>query len=184
MLPRYALRLCVDRAAGFGHVALMPFIPRIENAEADRILIASLPGCDFADAFCTELPIPPPDARPLSAELFASPPPWISALMNTRNAIMRPFGYKAPKIQRGFPVLSESPTEVVSGLNDRHLDFRALFKVEELQPQRSRITLTTAVATHNVTGRLYLTAILPFHKLIVRDLLRRLALRLLAEKAA
>lgn len=156
----------------------MRFAPQIKSAPADPGFVASLPNCDFADAFCVELPIAAPDARPLSARLFSAPPAWAGALMSARNAIMRPLGYKAPEIRCGFPVLHESAAEVISGLDDRHLDFRALLKSETLSPQSCRLTLTTAVATHNAIGRFYLAAILPFHKLIVRDMLRRLALRL------
>lgn len=98
--------------------------------------------------------------------------------MDMRNAIMGRLGYKAPKIHKGFPVLRESNEEVVSGLDDRHLDFRALMKVEPAGTGGSRITLTTAVATHNWIGRGYLTLIMPFHKLIVRSMVKQLAERL------
>lgn len=150
---------------------------RVTSVAADPALIASLPGCDFADAFSVTVPRRDLDARVLSAMLFSSPPGWISSLMATRNAVMRRLGYKAPKIQQGFPVLRESETEVVSGLDDGHLDFRALTKIEAVAAG-SRVTLTTAVATHNRRGRLYLTIIKPFHRLIVRSLLQRLAARL------
>lgn len=121
------------------------------------------------------------DARDLSATFFSTPPAWAGALMDTRNAIMGRLGYKAPKIRKGFPVLSGSPMAVVSGLDDGHLDFRALMKVEPMDAGSSRITLTTAVATHNWRGRAYLAIIMPFHKLIVRSMLARLADRLIAE---
>jgi len=38
-----------------------------------------------------------------------------------------------------------------------------------------RVTATTLVLTHNLLGRSYLAIILPFHRLIVRTLLRRVA---------
>ena len=39
----------------------------------------------------------------------------------------------------------------------------------------SRVTATTLVLTHNWLGRSYLALILPFHRLIVRAMLRRVA---------
>jgi hypothetical protein len=150
----------------------------VTTAPVDPALIASLPGCDFADAFSVVVPRRDLDARVLSADFFSTPPAWAGALMDARNAIMGRLGYKAPKIRKGFPVLRESPTEVVSGLDDRHLDFRALMKVEPVGTGGSRITLTTAVATHNRIGRAYLALIMPFHKLIVRSMVRQMAARL------
>jgi hypothetical protein len=38
-----------------------------------------------------------------------------------------------------------------------------------------RVTATTLVLTHNLLGRVYLAIILPFHRLIVRSMLRQVA---------
>jgi hypothetical protein len=149
----------------------------VTAAPVDPAFIASLPGCDFADAFSVVVPRRDLDARVLSADFFSTPPAWAGTLMDMRNAIMGRLGYKAPKIRKGFPVLRESATEVVSGLDDGHLDFRALMRIDP-DVNGSRITLTTAVATHNRLGRAYLAIIMPFHKLIVRSMVRQLAKRL------
>jgi len=37
------------------------------------------------------------------------------------------------------------------------------------------VTATTLVLTHNLLGRIYLAIILPFHRLVVRALLRQVA---------
>ena len=150
----------------------------VTSAPVDPAFTASLPGCDFADAFSVTVPRTDLDARLLSADFFSTPPAWAGALMDARNAVMGRLGYKAPRIRKGFPVLRESTTEVVSGLDDRHLDFRALMKIEPVGTGDSRITLTTAVATHNRIGRAYLALIMPFHKLIVRSMVQQMAQRL------
>lgn len=154
--------------------------PTVVATATDPAFIASLPGCDFADAFSVVVPRRDLDARILSADFFSTPPAWAGALMDLRNTIMGRLGYKAPKIRKGFPVLSESATAVVSGLDDGHLDFRALMRVDP-DTNGSRITLTTAVATHNRMGRAYLAIIMPFHKLIVRSMVRQMAARLVAK---
>ncbi|WP_341913415.1 DUF2867 domain-containing protein [Ferrovibrio terrae] len=154
--------------------------PTVVAAATDPAFIASLPGCDFADAFSVVVPRRDLDARVLSADFFSTPPAWAGALMDLRNTIMGRLGYKAPKIRKGFPVLSESETAVVSGLDDDHLDFRALMRIDP-DANGSRITLTTAVATHNWIGRAYLAIIMPFHKLIVRSMVRQMAARLVAK---
>jgi len=153
--------------------------PTVTIAAVDPGFAASLPGCDFADAFSVVVPCAGLDARPLAAGAFSDPPDWAAALMKARNAIMGRLGYKAPDTRRsGFPVLRSSPQEVVMGLDDGHLDFRALVRVSTVTADSSRITLATAVATHNWRGRIYLAAIMPFHKMIVRNMLQRMALRL------
>jgi len=57
--------------------------------------------------------------------------------------------------------------ELITGANDRHLDFR----VSVFRDARPRIVLSTAVMTHNTLGRAYLATILPFHRFGVATLL-------------
>ncbi|MEK9969897.1 MAG: DUF2867 domain-containing protein [Ferrovibrio sp.] len=151
----------------------------VTSVPVDSAFAASLPGCDFADAFSVTVPRADLDARDVSAMFFSTPPAWASALLNIRNAVMGRLGYKAPAIRKGFPVLQESRTEVISGLDDGHLDFRALMRIDPAEGG-SRITLSTAVATHNWRGRTYLAVIMPFHKLIVRSMVQQMAMRIAA----
>jgi len=103
-------------------------------------------------------------------------------LLVLRDAIVAPFGIttsrtaqRIPADRVGmFPVLSETPQRLVAGLNDSHLDFRVLVDVAPAQGG-TRITATTVVLTHNWIGRAYLTIIMPFHRLVVRALLKQAA---------
>lgn len=66
---------------------------------------------------------------------------------------MGALGYKAPDARRaGFPILRTSAEEVVMGLDDAHLDFRARIRVSAVTATSSRITPATAVVTHNWRG--------------------------------
>jgi hypothetical protein len=71
-------------------------------------------------------------------------------------------------------VLSESSNRLVAGFNDKHLDFRVVVDVAS-SGHGQRVTATTLVLTHNLLGRVYLAIILPFHRLIVRTMLRQVA---------
>ncbi len=73
-----------------------------------------------------------------------------------------------------FPVLSETPDRLVAGFDDHHLDFRVVVDVAA-SGQGQQVTATTLVRTHNLFGRAYLAVILPFHRLIVRTMLRQVA---------
>ena len=73
-----------------------------------------------------------------------------------------------------FPVISETPDRLVAGFNDRHLDFRVVVDIANSDTVRN-VTATTLVKTHNWLGRTDLAIIVPFHRLIVPTLLRRVA---------
>jgi hypothetical protein len=99
-----------------------------------------------------------------------------------RNILVRPLGLKTsgasgttdPRQMIGiFPVVSQTPDRLVAGFNDSHLDFRFVVDVTTAGDRR-QVTATTLVLTHNWLGRSYLMLILPFHRLIVRAMLRRI----------
>ena len=71
-------------------------------------------------------------------------------------------------------MVSQTPDRLVAGFNDKHLDFRSWWTWRP-QAQSQSVTATTLVLTHNLLGRAYLAIIMPFHRLIVRALLRQVA---------
>jgi hypothetical protein len=109
-------------------------------------------------------------------------PRWIEALTRLRNILVKPFGLKtsgegayAPYGLIGlFPVLSETPERLIAGFDDSHLDFRIVVDVAGDEASR-QVTLTTLVKTNNFFGRTYLTLITPFHKLVARGMMARIA---------
>lgn len=138
-------------------------------------------GASLTDSFAVTLP---PDAPTgvdtLATLLFADPPVWFTILLAVRDRVMAPFGVKGSHaLSAGeriafFPILSRSADEIVLGADDRHLDFRASVMLRRAD---RTLVATTVVRCHNLLGRLYLAAILPFHVLIVTDALRRLRRR-------
>jgi hypothetical protein len=138
-----------------------------------------LAGAQFSDAFRVDVDGINLDARRAAEKLLAQNPGWIDALLRLRNTLVRPFGLKTSGLGEPasggmigiFPVISETPERVVAGFDDRHLDFRVVVDVEPYRPGH-RVTATTLVKTHNLLGRAYLAVVLPFHRLIVRSLLR------------
>ena len=150
----------------------------------DPRLQGLLPAPSFADAYQAVFGAPALDARQASQAIFDTPPSWVDALMGLRNRIAGLFGLKAGLRHSGadagrhigiFPVLAESAQEMLLGLDDRHLDFRLAVSVQADAAGAQRITVTTVVHTHNLLGRVYLAAILPFHRLIARGMLDRAA---------
>jgi Protein of unknown function (DUF2867) len=141
-----------------------------------------LAGAQFVDAFRIEIDDRALDARHAAERMMARQPRWIETLTSLRNILVTPFGLKtsgasrtAPREMIGiFPIVSETPDRLVAGFNDKHLDFRVVVDVATSGAARN-VTATTLVKTHNWLGRTYLAIILPFHRLVVRSLLRQVA---------
>ena len=133
-------------------------------ADSERVL----PGYQFADAFKVPAPhgVSAMEAMHLA---FAHRPLWIRTLMAMRNRLGRVVGL-TPAPAGGFPVMRESPREVVLGFDDKHLDFRVVVAVAG-----GFVTLTTIVRWHNVWGSTYLAAIMPFHRAIAARMLEGVA---------
>jgi len=130
-------------------------IAALPSSDAERLL----PGYQFADAYKVTL-IHRVDAIEATRMAFAQGPGWVRRLMGVRNRLGLLVGLK-PAPASGFPVVRQSPKQVVLGFDDKHLDFRIIVEVGG-----GFASVTTVVRWHNVWGRLYLMAIMPFHRAI------------------
>ena len=153
-----------------------------KGASAERYKNAAL--LDSYAVFLPEKSIV--DARQLAELTLGDQSPVAQALMSMRDKIMGKLGVLTSEQMRDtsvgdkinyFPVVAESRSEIELGMNDRHLDFRVWFTLDETS-QGLRARSTTVVRTHNLLGRAYITIIRPFHVRIVRGALRRAATRL------
>jgi hypothetical protein len=141
-----------------------------------------LAGAQFVDAFRIDVDDRALNARQAMERMIARQPRWAEALLTLRNIPVTPFGLKTsgastatPREMVGiFPIVSERPDRLVAGFNDKHLDFRLVVDVAT-SGAIQHVTATTLVLTHNWLGRSYLAIIKPFHRLIVRTLLRQVA---------
>jgi Protein of unknown function (DUF2867) len=71
-----------------------------------------------------------------------------------------------------WPIFALTPTELVAGRDDKHLDFRLSILIEQADEVRSAV-ISTICTVHNWAGRVYLFFIVPFHKWGVKLLIRR-----------
>ncbi len=117
---------------------------------------------------------------------LAQMPKWVGALMKIRNCAVSFYGLKTgadvPALFRGdkdlavgdqigvFRVRSVTKDEILMGEDDKHLNFL----ISVLRHEQG-FTVATWVRTHNRFGRVYLWTIMPFHKLIVRDAVKRIS---------
>ena len=154
-------------------------------------------GCAFSrdrdtyyywDCFETSLSQPDLSAQEIYLGIFSNFPQWGKWLLLLRNKIVSVFGIGGPttveldgfKVKQNyvagdkialFTLFSQSGDELIAGGDDKHLAFKvSVLKVVE--PQATKVVLTTIVSPHNLFGRVYLFLILPFHKVGVKTLMR------------
>ncbi|MEP2534086.1 DUF2867 domain-containing protein [Shimia sp.] len=125
---------------------------------------------DFIDGYAVESTLSPERA----IEVGLSMPIWAKALLKIRNTIMKPLGVKTESKSFGegaiFPCTYQSVDEMLVGTDDKHLNFRICVLREN-----GLIHMATWVHRNNPLGRIYLAVVMPFHVLIVRDAMRRIA---------
>jgi len=139
------------------------------NLPDDSLLHSRHAPSDFLDCYSVESSMAPRQA----AEIITDFPGWAKLLLLIRRAVTAPFGLSndgppsSDKIGI-FPVESESDHELIAGFNDKHLDFRV-----SVISQNGCVYLATWVHPHNLGGKFYLKAIMPFHIMISRNALAR-----------
>ncbi len=129
-----------------------------------------LPGWDYADAFEVELdPAHPVDATTVARALL-TPSGSMRRVLAVRDLLVRSLGLRPAEggDELLFPVFEHTSHRVVSGLDDRHLDFRVIVTVS---PGAARCT--TVVRRHGRLGRGYFAVVGPFHRRLVLRLMRR-----------
>lgn len=166
------------------------------HVEEQRVPAGSLAALAFAvthhaDAFRVALPPRlPDDVDAVTRRLMSGPPPWwIDALMWLRNHVVRLVGLKSsPRRERPatgaklmpgdragmFQVYGRTENEILLGGDDSHLDFRVSILIER-DGDRASAVLSTVVHYNSKLGRVYFFFVRPFHRLIVRAMLRRLS---------
>jgi len=138
---------------------------------AESILNTRVSPTDFLDCYA----VPSSLSHRRAAETITNFPRWVRGLLLVRKVVTAPFGLSndgPPSNDKigPFPVETEATNELVAGFDDKHLNFRV-----SVISQDGIVFLSTWVHPHNIGGRFYLTCILPFHVLITRDALHRVA---------
>lgn len=127
------------------------------------------------------------DVASLFFAIFGHRPRWMTRTLLIRNKLASMAGLEAATTEEFlsarqrehyavgdkigiWPIYALSETEVVAGRDNTHLDFRvSVLKASNGDGQR--VVVTTVCKVHNLSGRIYLFFIVPFHRLGVRQLL-------------
>lgn len=154
---------------------------------ADSLVNKYLPG-DYDDVFACELinkrKVTPDE---IQIRTWGHTPGWFKALMNLRNALVHPFGLQGDNkldksksveaiIKHGeragvMSLADRTEKETILLLSDKHLDaYCSAYVTTEGTTQLAMFI--TLVHFHNTLGKVYFFFIKPFHKMIVRSMLK------------
>lgn len=154
--------------------------PRESAMEPERLASA-----DYWDSFRAPLACADASVTDLFHAVLGHHPPWMKRVLIMRNAVARRFGLAAPSAadirnavpcssyQVGdvigvWPTFHLSETELIAGRDNGHMDFRL-----SVLRDRETVAISTVCNAHNLFGRLYLKAIVPFHRAGLRWLIGR-----------
>lgn len=144
---------------------------------------------DYSDSYSGNIQIDSSSitSKKIGEAFFLSAPDWIGSLLNIRNRIVSIFGLKTGKnfhknnndiqFEKGeqlgmFRVYDTNEDELILGEDDQHLNFRVSLLIENNTESKPNITISTIVIFNNWLGRLYFLPVKPFHKLIVKSMLK------------
>ncbi|UUC45104.1 DUF2867 domain-containing protein [Flavobacterium cerinum] len=152
-----------------------------EHVDLSEKALKSLVKIDFSDTFSTTNH--QDSIAEITRKIFGQSPVWIRTLFTIRNFLVRLIGLKNEKpsdynvgLAVGqyigfFKVFSVDKTEILLGADDTHLNFRAL--IQNTSTANYNIKVTTLVAYNNQKGRYYMRFILPFHRIVVKSMVRQ-----------
>ncbi|QDG77781.1 DUF2867 domain-containing protein [Labrenzia sp. PHM005] len=144
---------------------------------------------DFMDVYSGDLSVRPDllecDIRAFGVHFTTIDMAWAQKLLILRDQVVRPLGLKTTKdlakdgvkkpvldLQAGdriqfFKIYQIGADEILLGEDDWHQDFRlSVFRKRGPSP---RVYVSTCCQRHNIFGHAYLAAILPFHKMLVKQ---------------
>ena len=154
---------------------VVSFLPNSSNANnfISRI--------DFTDSYKIEL-LKDEEIKIVYLKLLSNNSTLIKSLMSFRNKIMSLFGFKTEikhsnnikDIQVGnkvgfFTIYYIDEHEIIAGEKDKHLDFCVSFYKKD-----TNLTISTLVQYNNFFGKIYMNLIKPFHKFVVKNMLKNL----------
>jgi hypothetical protein len=72
-----------------------------------------------------------------------------------------------------FKIYAIQEDEIIAGEDDKHLDFRV--SIHRIIKKETTVSISTLVQYNNWFGKLYFFVVKPFHKIVVKSLIRKAA---------
>jgi hypothetical protein len=155
-----------------------------DNSVLDRDTIDT---AYFKDSYRAPLGHPHAHITEIFLGIFAHHPMWMKIPLIIRNAIVPLFGLTAPtatevinfEIKNDYsvgdkigvwPILALTENELITGRDNKHLDFR-LSVLKLTNDGVPSVTVSTVCMVNNMFGKIYLLFVVPFHKWGVQRLI-------------
>ena len=142
-----------------------------ENIPAKSTIANSFGTIDYHDTYSITK-VSDKSAEEISKKLMQFPD-WVNMLFLIRTRIVGLFGLKTDKntskSDAFFKLIENRDEEIVMGEDDKYLNFRASVLKDKAS---GTISLTTVVHYNNIWGKVYFFPVKPFHKIIMKVLLK------------
>lgn len=165
----------------------MPIAFSKEIPTASKLADVFAPTGWFQDAHCAPLTTWHARMPELFFAIFGHHASWMKAALIVRNRLAARWGLDVPRddeilapvIKASYavgdrigpwPIFAIFDDEIIAGRDNRHLNFRVSVLRQHCEGGDT-VTVSTICRPHNVAGKVYLTAIAPFHVFGMRWLL-------------
>lgn len=172
----------------------MEKVLQINIKQENSIIAKSIEKSDYSDAYRIEIYNQKNySVYVLTVKFFTSLPTWVKFLLRLRDIAVKPFGLTGGSIEKidnidnsviykpgqkvvFFTVYDRNKYEIVMAEDDKHLDFRTSVRIEKANKKNyNYLYSSTIVKYNNFGGKLYFALVKPFHKLIIKSLLKSMA---------
>ncbi len=158
---------------------------RSESIPQTDLIHQCLDSVDFSDTFSTSNKTD--SLEDITKKIFGKAPKWIERLMQLRNYLVKFIGLKSEKpegwhenfVKGGyvsfFKIFIIEENETILGADDSHLKFRV--SVLDNGAPEFNIKVTTLVEYQNRTGKIYMFFVKPFHRVVVKRMVKQAYLK-------
>ena len=148
---------------------------KLEQIDTASLLYKYLP-FDYYDIFSKTIE----NKDEISPQMFLdmcfnekNSPWWVRALLCLRNKLVKPFGLKVDGRMTDM-ICDKNENEIILGMKDKHLSFYVSLWSGKKEQNIQNLKITTIVQYQNMFGKVYFFIIYPFHKIIIRNMIKKL----------
>ncbi|AXT59200.1 DUF2867 domain-containing protein [Aquimarina sp. AD10] len=153
----------------------------LENIPINSLINTISKKVDYSDTYATTNHSDSLDK--ITNKVFADFPDWVKTLMKLRNVIAKKIELKTQKpsdysteFKIGgyigfFKIYKIMTDEINLGADDKHLDFRV--SIYNSHDPTYNIKVSTIVQYNKSFGKVYMVIVKPFHKLIMKQIVKR-----------
>lgn len=165
----------------------MEKVIKLDNVPEKSLILNGFGKIDYSDTYKIQITSNDYSVDKITTDIFKTPK-WVDDLMKFRDVMVKGFGLKTgdkndiikkPYYSIGskavyFTVFDRNENEIVMAENDKHLKFRTSVMVDK-NTANSSVYLSTIVQFNNFFGLLYFLPVKPFHRIIIKSLLKKYA---------